>query len=116
MVINQIVFILIEQIYGKPINAKLDTDVVLCCPYLSTATHPIIWNGPITIGDYTHNERINKHIPIHDRLSLTGDNNTGEYNLKIHHLTRKDQGVYGCTTVLKGKTVSSEYTVIVLSK
>ena len=116
MVINQIIFILIEQIYGKPISAKLDTNIVLCCPYLSTVTHPIIWFGPITSGDYAHNEKINTNIPIHERLSLTGDNYTGEYNLKIHHLTRRDEGVYGCRTVLKGKPVSSEYTVIVLSK
>jgi len=116
LVINQIVFILIEQIYGKPISAKLGTDVVLHCPYLSTVTHPIIWFGPITSADYAHNEKINTNIPIHERLSLTGDNYTGEYNLKIHHLTRRDQGVYGCIAVLKRKRVSSEYTVIVLSK
>ena len=116
MVINQIVFIFIEQIYGKPISAKLDTDIVLHCPYPSTVTHPIIWYGPITSSGYAHNEKINKNISMHERLSLTGDNNTGEYNLNIHHLTRKDQGLYGCMTVLKGKPVSSEYTLIVLSK
>jgi hypothetical protein len=79
--------------YNPCISAKLDTDIVLHCPYQSTVTHPIIWYGPITSSGYTHNEKINKNISIHERLSLTSDNNTGEYNLNIHHLTRKDQGL-----------------------
>ena len=116
MVINKIIFIIIEQINGKPINAKLDTDVVLRCPYLSSGNHPIIWFGPITSAGYTHNERINTKIAIHERLSLSDDNNTGEYNLNIHHLTRRDQGLYRCMTALNGTTVSLEYTVNVLSK
>ena len=116
LVINKIVFILIEQINGKPINGKLDTDVVLHCPYLSSGNHPIVWFGPITSSGYTDNERINPKIPIHERLSLSDDNNTGEYNLNIHHLTRRDQGLYRCMTVLNGTTVSLEYKLNVLSK
>jgi hypothetical protein len=44
----EIVFILIEQIYGQPISAKLNTDVVLRCPYLSSVNYPIVWFGPTT--------------------------------------------------------------------
>lgn len=89
--------------------------ITLICPYMST-THSVLWFGPENLVSYTRNLQINTDLPRQHRIRIIGNVSIGKYNLQIQHLSRIDDGLYRCASVVKGRSVTADFSLTILRK
>ncbi|CAC5391186.1 unnamed protein product [Mytilus coruscus] len=81
-----------------------------------STTHSVLWFGPENLVSYTRNGQINKDIQRQHRLKISGNSFKGEYNLQIRNLSRMDDGLYRCASVVNGQSVTADFMLKVLRK
>ncbi|CAC5391188.1 unnamed protein product [Mytilus coruscus] len=76
--------------------------------------HAVLWFGPENFVSYTRNGQINKNIQRQHRIRIVGNTTVGEYNLHIKNLSRIDDGLYRCTSVINGQSVKTDFMLKIL--
>lgn len=81
-----------------------------------STTHSVLWFGPKNLVSYTRNLQINTDLPRQHRIRTIGNASIGKYNLQIQNLSRMDDGLYRCASVVKGQSVTADFNLTILRK
>ncbi|XP_071177336.1 uncharacterized protein [Mytilus edulis] len=81
-----------------------------------STTHSVLWFGPENLVSYTRNLQINSDLPRQHRIRIIGNASIGKYNLQIYNLSRMDDGLYRCASVVKGQSVTADFNLTILRK
>lgn len=94
---------------------KKGSAITLECPYHSVAI-PVQWRGPTNLTVISDGNNIIDTLQHFNRLAITGQHKTGEYNLQIIDFNAADQGLYLCNSTVNGVAVQKDFQVHLLSK
>ncbi|CAC5356026.1 unnamed protein product [Mytilus coruscus] len=100
-----------SESFENIVYVRANSTVHLDCPILP-AQDALIWRGPPNSMIYGINGKLNGILKKQNRISTTQNPETKKYKLTIKTFSEEDEGHFQCDTVMNGKTLKDESTVV----